>query len=517
MFKSLRSRLIASFALIVIITLTAAGLGLFARLGGYRDQLTVSTLRSVAAPVYYNLTLSPNNATEPGGTKRLRTELQSYLKLQSQDTGVIVLLLDADGDVIRETNVDERLVNEHFDVPPAPARGPSFSQLPEGKHTTAGGEHLLYVTVPLPKAVRVQPAGVAAIVVALPETSPRSVFRDLAPRLFFAGGIGLAAAILVALILWAWTFRPLGKVTGGIRAVARGDFRQRVNVSGPTEVRALAEDVNSMADSVETSQRALREFLANVSHELRTPLTSIRGFSQAMLDGTLDTPEERTRAARVIDLESRRLLHLVGELLDLSRIESGQQAMQLSDVRASELMAHVRDVFSIREEETAVSLTIVQPDETMTVVADFDRIEQVLGNLLDNAFRHTPEQGRIEAGVRLASRGFAEFYVTDTGNGIAAEELPHVFDRFYRSSAETPGSGAGLGLTISREIVRAHGGEIRVSSSAGSTTFAFTLPVSATTVSSPSSRLSATFLPRKEKGSWAGAAPVPGRSLSADD
>ncbi|MDP9236153.1 MAG: HAMP domain-containing histidine kinase [Chloroflexota bacterium] len=476
MFKSLRSRLIASFVLIVVITLVTAGAALFARFGGYRDQLTVSTLRSVAAPVYYNLTLFPN-ANGAGNARVLRSDLQTYLKLQSQDTGVIVLLLDADGNVIPETNVDDSLLYEHFDVPAPPARGPNFSQLPEGRHTTAGGRKLLYVTVPTPRAVRLQPAGVAAIVVALPEASPRSVFRDIFPRLLFAGGIGLTAAILAALVVWGWAFRPLGKVTGGIRAVARGDYGQRVVVSGPAEVRALAEDVNTMADSVETSQRALREFLANVSHELRTPLTSIRGFSQAMLDGTLDTREERERAARVIDVEARRLLHLVGELLDLSRIESGQQAMQLAGVAASELLAHIGDVFAPRAEESGVALHIT-PADGVTVRADFDRIEQVLGNLLDNAFRHTPRGGRIEAGVRRAAPGFAEFYVTDSGTGIAADQLRHVFDRFYRSSGDTPGSGVGLGLTISREIVRAHGGEIRAESSPGGATFAFTLPSS---------------------------------------
>lgn len=483
MFKSLRSRLIASFALIVVITLVAAGLGLFARLGGYRDQVAVSELRSVAAPVYYNLTLFPNTS-QPGSGRRLRSELTDYLKLQSQDTGVIVLLLDADGNVIPEASVDDQLLHEHFDVPPPPVKGPSFRELPEGKHKTASGAQLLYVTVPMPRLVRLQAAGVAAIVVALPEASPRSVFRDIFPRLLFAGGIGLAAAMLVALVLWGWTFRPLGKVTGGIRAVARGDYRQRVAVSGPTEVRALAQDVNSMADSVESSQRALRDFLANVSHELRTPLTSIRGFSQAMLDGTLDTPEERNRAARVIDVESRRLLHLVGELLDLSRIESGQQEMQLADVSASELMAHVRDVFSLRAEESGVELSITATED-ISVVADFDRIEQVLGNLLDNAFRHTPKGGRVEAGVRSAGSGLAEFHVADSGSGIPAGELPHVFERFYRSSAETPGSGVGLGLTISREIVRAHGGEIRAESSAlGGTRFSFTLPRTSGTTTS---------------------------------
>jgi signal transduction histidine kinase len=475
MFGSVRSRLIASFALIVVVTLAAAGLALFARLGGYRAKLDASTLRSTAAPVYYNLTFFPESRVDPTSGRRLRNELTSYLKLQAKDAGVIVLLLNEQGNVIEQGATDDRLANAHFAVPAPPARGPDFKQLPEKKFELASGGTLLYVTVPMPAAARLQAPGVAAIVVAIPETSRADVFRDLAPRLLFAGGIGLAAALIAALVLWAWMYRPLGKITRGIRAVAGGDYRQRVPVSGPAELREMAEDVNVMADSVQVSQRALREFLANVSHELKTPLTSIRGFSQALLDGTLDTPEERARAARVIDIESRRLLHLVGELLDLSRIESGQQAMRRAGVHASELLTHVGDVFSMRAEESGVALRIAPSDDAV-VSADFDRIEQVLGNLVDNAFRHTPAGGRIEVGVRRASPGFAEFYVSDSGTGIPAEELPHVFDRFYRSSGEASGTGAGLGLAISREIVRAHGGQIRAETPAtGGTTFAFTL------------------------------------------
>ena len=487
MFRSVRSRLIASFAMIVLITLAAAGIALFARLGGYRAQLDASTLRSTAAPVYYNMQYFPDMLrVQPGSGVRLRNELTSYLKAQAKDGGATILLVDTRGNVIQGAASDERLAGAHCDVPPPPARGPDFKQLQEKKLSAPGGGTLLYVIVPTPKVVQLQPAGVAAIVVAVPEASARDVFRDLAPRLLFAGLIGLAAALIAAFVLWAWIYRPLGKIMKGVRAVAGGDYRQRVPVSGPSEIREVAQDVNAMADSVQVSQRALREFLANVSHELRTPLTSIRGFSQALLDGTLDTPEERERAARVIDMESRRLLHLVGELLDLSRIESGRQTMQTADVPAAELLAHVGDVFSMRAEETGVSLRVADAGDAI-VRSDFDRIEQVLGNLIDNAFRHTPAGGRIEIGTRQPRGGFVEFFVIDSGSGIAPDELPHVFDRFYRSSGETSGTGAGLGLAISREIVRAHGGEIRAESSAAAgTTFSFTLPLAGRRQPSPS-------------------------------
>ena len=476
MFKSLRFRIIASFIVIVLITLGAAGIGLYARLGGYQEKLTAGTLRQIASPIYYNLTLNPAGTGTVRGGARLRADLIEYLRLQHQDTGVIVLLLDSKGDVIPGAINGDSLLTEHFDVPTPPTKGPNFAQLPEGKHETVDGQSLLYVTVPMPAAVRLQQAGIAAIVVALPQSTGPNVYKDFRQRLFLAGLIGLAAALIVGLVLWASLYRPMGKVTSGIRAVARGDYRQRVPVSGPSEVQALATDVNAMADSVQASQRALREFLANVSHELKTPLTSIRGFSQAMHDGTLDTPDERARAARVIDVESRRLLHLVGDLLDLSRIESGQQRMDVADVRVSELLSHVSDVFVMRADESGIGLD-VKGDADAVVVADVDRVEQVLGNLIENAFRHSTKGGTVTVGAKEANGGFVELYVSDDGAGIAREDLPHVFDRFYRSKDETAGSGAGLGLAISREIVRAHGGEIRAETrSFGGTTFAFTLP-----------------------------------------
>lgn len=493
MFKSLRFRIIASFVAIVLITLLTAGAGLYTRLGGYREQLTAATLRQIAAPIYYNLTLNPAGTGTVRGGARLRADLLEYLRLQHEDTGVTVLLLDSKGNVIREAISDQSLLNERFDVPPPPAKGPNFRQLTEGKHTTVDGRTLLFVTVPMPAAVRLQQGGVAAIVVALPESAGPDVYNDLRQRLFFAGFVGLAAAVIVGLVLWASLYRPMGKVTRGIRAVAHGNYGERVPVSGPSEVRALAEDVNAMADSVQSSQRALREFLANVSHELKTPLTSIRGFSQAMHDGTLDTPEERARAARVIDVESRRLLHLVGELLDLSRIESGQQPMDVADVPVSELLTHVSDVFTLRAGDVGLRLDVNRETDTV-VIADFDRIEQVLGNLLDNAFRHSPKGRAVTVGARAGRDGYVEMYVADEGEGIARDDLPHVFDRFYRSKDETAGSGAGLGLAISREIIRAHGGEIRVESpAAGGTLFSFTLPTS-------DAHLGGSSVPRPERG-----------------
>jgi signal transduction histidine kinase len=476
LFRSLRARLITSFVLLILITLTFAGLTLFAVFRGYREDLTKANLRQIAAPIYYNLTVPSAFTTTPRGGAQLREELLAYVRQQRQDTGVYILFLNANGLVIEDFAGDSNpFEGEVFFVPPPPARTPNFGELPEGEHTTSSGETLLYVTVPTTRQIRNQDPGINAVVVAIPESAGPNVYKDLRQRLIVSGIVGSIAALVGGFLLWLSLYRPLAKVTGGIRAVARGDYHGRVKEQGPSEVRALAHDVNAMADSVDASQRTLREFLANVSHELKTPLTSIRGFSQALQDGTLETPEERARAARVIDAESRRLLHLVGELMDLSRIESGQQRMEIADVSVSELLGHARDVFSMRAEESGLRLVIVEA--AGAVRADFDRIEQVLGNLIDNAFRHSPPNGTVEVGAREL-RGQMQFYVRDQGSGIAQEDMPHVFDRFYRSAEETAGSGAGLGLAIAKEIVRAHGGEIGVvTQPEGGSTFRFTLPV----------------------------------------
>jgi signal transduction histidine kinase len=229
---------------------------------------------------------------------------------------------------------------------------------------------------------------------------------------------------------------------------------------------------------VQNSQQTLRDFLANISHELKTPLTSIRGFSEAVLDGTLDDPEGIRRSARIINDESGRVLRLVEELLDLSRIESGQISMRKEPLRLDELFEHLSVLFAMRAEESGVRLEINNAT-TSRVEGDFDRLEQVLNNLLDNAFHHTRAGGLVRVTARDLHQGAVQVSVSDNGVGISSDDLPHLFDRFYRARNSTNGArkGHGLGLSISREIVRAHGGEIWATSEEGrGTTFVFTLP-----------------------------------------
>jgi two-component system phosphate regulon sensor histidine kinase PhoR len=223
-------------------------------------------------------------------------------------------------------------------------------------------------------------------------------------------------------------------------------------------------------------ERLRRELTANVSHELRTPLTSIKGFAETLLAGAMGDEQTCRRFLEIIDSEANRLVKLTDDLLDLSRLESKHLSLELSQVDLGSLIqdtiAHLKPLAGNRE------LWLQPALEDVVVLADRDRLAQVLTNLLDNAIKFTAEDGRIDVGWR-ALDGEVEITVSDTGPGIAPADLPRIFERFYKADHARPAThgGSGLGLAIAKHIVEAHGGRIRVASTPGAgTTFIFTLP-----------------------------------------
>jgi two-component system phosphate regulon sensor histidine kinase PhoR len=223
-------------------------------------------------------------------------------------------------------------------------------------------------------------------------------------------------------------------------------------------------------------ERARRELTANVSHELRTPLTSIKGFAETLLAGAMRDERTCRHFLEIIDQEANRLVKLVDDLLDLSRLESKRLGLELGQVRVGDVVAEA--VTKMRQLAGGRALELRPAPGDVTVLADRDRLAQVMTNLLDNAIKFTPDGGRIAVGWRTLN-GEVEVTVADNGPGISPADLPHIFERFYkadRARAATAG-GTGLGLAITKHIVEAHGGRIRVASAPGEgTTFAFTLP-----------------------------------------
>jgi two-component system sensor histidine kinase ResE len=218
-----------------------------------------------------------------------------------------------------------------------------------------------------------------------------------------------------------------------------------------------------MTGEVEQAQTRLRQFVADVSHELKSPLTSIQGFAQALLDGTAADEETQTRAIQIIQSESKRLKRQVDELLELSRMQSGQARLVKERVDITDVLSRSIEIYSVQAKEKQVKLHLYTEPGLM-VTGDADRLEQVFNNLLDNAIKNSPSGTAVNV---TSSRGgdMVRVTVADSGPGISAEHLPHVFERFYQVTGVR--TGVGLGLTIAREIVLAHGGTIEVSSQPG--------------------------------------------------
>ena len=457
---------------IILLTLFVAGLALFLVLGGYQDQVDQSRVRELATAWGPELFSEERQARTLDG---LLTNFETNDRVGGSivdDLDVVVLGLSESGDVVRVFEEGDRFFEERLslDMAGLDLAALEGSTYVEGSVEAEGGERLSYVLSALSDEEAAR-QGYCCIAVALVGEPRSAVLGDLSWRLLIAGVLALVIATLVGFLVSRSIYRPVQRVAAAARSVARGQLQQRVAVEGSQEAQELAQSFNQMTEEVERQQTALRDFLANVSHDLQTPLTSINGFSRALMDNVVDEQEGRQNAYRIIEDESRRLLRLVGGLVDLSRIEAGQVQVEHKPVDAAMLLSHVGDLFALRAQELDVRLSVREPD-VGEVLGDWDRLDQVLGNLLDNALRHTPPGGDVELSARVESETSVSIAVADTGVGIAEEAIPHLFDRYYKSDRPGAQGGTGLGLAIARELVRAQGGEIQVSSEQGEgTTF----------------------------------------------
>jgi two-component system sensor histidine kinase BaeS len=298
--------------------------------------------------------------------------------------------------------------------------------------------------------------------------------------LVWVGGCGLSLALpLLAGLLASRAFRdiatPLADIMAASDAVAEGDLSVRVPERDPGDFGRLAKSFNRMVEGLERSDQLRRNLAADVAHELRTPLHIIQGNLEGILDDVYKPSEEHIGAT----LEETRLLaRLVDDLRTLSLAEAGQLPMVWEPVDVAELLADVSTSFSGQAEAAGIELRVEIEGNTPTITADIDRLDQILGNLMANALRHTLSGGIVTLRAKSTQDG-VRISVCDTGEGISAEDLPYVFDRFWRgdrSRSRASGAGSGLGLAIARQLVQAHGGRIGVESKPGQgTTFTIEL------------------------------------------
>ncbi len=295
--------------------------------------------------------------------------------------------------------------------------------------------------------------------------------------LLIAAVVSVIAAIVVSLFTARRIVEPLRDMTEVSRRIAAGNYHQRVQMPGEDELGTLAHSFNQMAETLEQTERRRVELIGNVAHELRTPLSSIRGTMEGLVDGVL--PAEASTFLGV-QHEVTRLQRLVHDLEELSRAEAGRIRLDLRQGDMGQLIRSAVDRLQMQYDDKGVRLQIEGIGAVPPVQMDSARITQVLVNLLGNALQYTPAGGSVtvktwnEGGEALVS-------IHDTGMGISAEHLPHLFERFYRvdPSRARAGGGSGIGLTISKYLVEAHGGRIWAESPGvgQGSIFTFTLPL----------------------------------------
>jgi signal transduction histidine kinase len=294
--------------------------------------------------------------------------------------------------------------------------------------------------------------------------------------LWLASGGAVLVALIVGVLLARSLTSPVRALTQAADRMKGGDLEQQVEVSSDDEIGQLAQAFNQMSNQLVENSRLRQQMTADIAHELRTPLTVIAGYAESMREGVLPPTEKRLG---LIYNEIEHLQRLVEDLRTLSRADAGELALNRQLISPNGLLKQVTAIYGHQAEQKQINLALIAESELANISVDETRLMQVLGNLVSNAIRHTPEGGQISLSGYNSENEWLAFKVADTGGGIAADDLPHVFERFYRaddSRTESDG-GSGLGLAIAKAIVEAHGGRIEVESDAGvGTAFIVYLP-----------------------------------------
>lgn len=297
-------------------------------------------------------------------------------------------------------------------------------------------------------------------------------------QVFFLSALGVLT--LTFIVLYVMTYRmvrPLRQMAAATRSFGVGDFSYRIQVSGKDEVAELANSLNNMAVSLSSVEGMRRSFVANVSHELKTPMTTIAGFIDGILDGTIP-PEKRDHYLKIVSDEVKRLSRLVKSMLDLSRIDNGELRLKPVKFDLTDLVCSVLLSFEQRIEAKEIRVTGLEDCPRIEVNADYDLLGQVVYNLIDNAVKFIDVSGTLTLNIRRAD-GRVYCAIRNTGMGVPAQEMPHIFERFYKSdkSRSLDKNGMGLGLYIVKTVINLHHGEIVVRSAEGEyCEFEFWLP-----------------------------------------
>jgi two-component system phosphate regulon sensor histidine kinase PhoR len=408
----------------------------------------------------------------------------SQVKSSAELSGARVTWIAKDGIVLADSEADPEKMENHshrpelaaalqgrdgWSIRPSPTMGVSF----------------LYVAIPVQ-------AG--ALRLAVPLSKIKEQVNAIRKQVLLSTTLAFIPSVFLAGLFARHVSARLANIIAYAGRLARGDFRTRLDGAGSDELGILSRQLNETGEklqhmfeelerehaALDRLERVRRDFVVNVSHELRTPLASIQGYTETLLEGALHDPQNNVRFLQIIRQNAERLGRLTADLLTLSRIELKTQKFQFAHYFVNPLIEQHADSMRPIADKKRISLVIEPAPANTEVFCDSEAMHQIATNLLDNAIKYTPEGGTVTIGARPLSEMEVQVYVRDTGIGIPNDELPRLFERFYRvdKARSRDLGGTGLGLAIVKHLVHSQGGEITVASvlNQGST-FTFSVPI----------------------------------------
>lgn len=468
---SFQTRLVLSLTAVILLAIFLAGTIFVIRTRDERRQQALDRVAAASPAIYQQTLLTLLRESQEGHHDN--EDFVEILGEMSHDQHVRILLVNGSGTVLHDTG--GRLGGQTVQVPPSTradiARGfvswEPGSGFPERDITLVSASSR-YVT----PAGRELPFNIVLVV----ETGTlASAWVGVLPGLGIASLIAVPIAILAGLVLARQVAGPVRRLTVATQAMAQGDLSQRVEAERDDELGQLARSFTAMSQRVGERDQQMRALLANVSHDLKTPMTSITGYAQALTDGTAD-PTDVERVGRVIRAEAEHVNALLADLLYLGEIEAGQVVTRHEDVPLSDVAERCLQRLDPRVQEKHLDITRDVGSDAVLQGADPEKVERALTNVLDNAVKFTPAGGSVFVrGWR--NNGYVRCAVTNSGSRITEDDLPRVFERFFRGDrARRTSAGSGLGLAITRQLVELQGGRVEASSDDGGVTVTLTFP-----------------------------------------
>ncbi|MHB8132497.1 MAG: sensor histidine kinase [Mobilitalea sp.] len=454
--KTIFTRLIGSYILIVVISLVVIGVSLSYMFNNYlfeqkERELTIKgqDIAQVVKPFLVE-------KVDPHDFVNMANRLDLNL-------GTEVWVVDKKGAVIAAAANHEYCEGNYLEAS-------ELKKMQSGSISVSKGqsqyfqEPVIRVIIPITQEERV----IGAIILYSPIQGINKALSSLSQMVLTAGIISLAIAFLIGIILSRRLSRPILSITEATISIAKG--QKQVTVPTDTkieEINQLGKTFNEMSSKVEANEERMKEFVANVSHELRSPLTSIKGFVEALIDNKGKTPEAQQRFLTIINDETDRLAQLVNNLLILSRSEE-EIPLYPENIELKEFIKNVLTSFNARVGENSISIEVISEEESIFLKIDRNSFKQIIVNLVDNALKYSPQGGNVSILLKECAE-MISISISDSGLGIPERDLPHIWDRFYRvdkdRSRET--GGTGLGLAIVKQLTEKNGGQVEAESVLG--------------------------------------------------